>query len=412
MRIQRLKFLNVVKANEEMLSTVLFTVTISSIFGQVYLPGLSRFITPSLILLFMINLRHIYQNIERRNKSRVLMIIFLSTLILALIYSIVLKSNNIGLAIRFFTIMSLIPLAFFLPGKEKYIKIFIFLVLVQSVVIVSISLFLSINSNPSVANHLRRYVTSQGIGDIYTYNGWFYRVQLKGNPLIPIAFYIFAIRFHPRMRDYIIYSILLLAIIIAGNLAFWIATLFFVVCVYLLQHYQAIIRFILAIYQKYQHKFLIISITVVALVLIVTVIYLLQMLELKMQTSIPTRFDQVFVLLDNLQETSLTMLLGQGLGNTVDVITKYRNYTGLYYYELQIFYILNQLGIMIFTLFVFIKIFLLRNLFNNRFILLIYASYLLFALTNPYMFDTTNILVIILLISLKDEIKEVPKWKK
>lgn len=128
--------------------------------------------------------------------------------------------------------------------------------------------------------------------------------------------------------------------------------------------------------------------------------YLNELLLLKMEVSIPTRFDQMAQLIENLAETPTSLLFGQGLGNVINVITDYRDYRNNYYFELQTLYVLNQVGILYFLLFLITKIAFVIKFWDNKFIYLIYLSYVLYAFTNPYLFDTTNILVLIVLSSL------------
>lgn len=398
---------NLTKDYISTLSVSIFTVCIVSILGQIYYSPISSLIIPSLMLFFLVNLNGIVENITKVKKTYIYLGMYFFLLIVALAYSIFIQSNQIILAIRFSTILSLIPLAFFVPDNDKYVKVFLFFVLIHSVVIIFISIFLTFSPDPKFAVDLRQYVSDKGIGDIYTYNGWFYRVQLKGNPLIPISLFVFTFYMKQEIKDYIKYAIILLSVIIAGNLAFWIASLTFAFIGIIMKYGLVILDFSKEQIRKFKYKFYILVSFIFLLVLSIGIIYIYQTIILKMESSIPTRLDQVFVLFMNLSETTITLFFGQGLGNTVDVVTEYRDYTGAYYYELQVIYILNQFGILMFSLFLFLKIYLVENIFSDKYIILIYLSYILYAVTNPYMFDSTNILVIILLISLRKEIVKV-----
>ena len=146
------------------------------------------------------------------------------------------------------------------------------------------------------------------------------------------------------------------------------------------------------------------SISAVLLICIVVLIilypYLYEVFQRKMVYSLPARFDQVKYLIGNLAETPITLLFGQGFGNLINVITDYRDYRNNIYFELQTIYMLNQVGILYFLLFWVTKIIFAVKFWGNKYIYLIYLSYMLYAFTNPYMFDTTNIVVIIVLSSL------------
>lgn len=117
-------------------------------------------------------------------------------------------------------------------------------------------------------------------------------------------------------------------------------------------------------------------------------------------SSIGTRFDQAQVLINDMSYNISSVLLGNGLGHTIDVKTMARDYTDNIYFELQFLYILNQIG---FVGMVMLTIFHLKLIFNflkNKKIILIYLCYIGYALINPYMFDSNHCVVLILLMSL------------
>ena len=145
-----------------------------------------------------------------------------------------------------------------------------------------------------------------------------------------------------EIKDYIKYAIILLSVIIAGNLAFWIASLTFAFIGIIMKYGLVILDFSKEQIRKFKYKFYILVSFIFLLVLSIGIIYIYQTIILKMESSIPTRLDQVFVLFMNLSETTITLFFGQGLGNTVDVVTEYRDYTGAYYYELQLIYIRSE----------------------------------------------------------------------
>ena len=186
--------------------------------------------------------------------------------------------------IRFSTILSLIPLAFFVPDNDKYVKVFLFFVLIHSVVIIFISIFLTFSPDPKFAVDLRQYVSDKGIGDIYTYNGWFYRVQLKGNPLIPISLFVFTFYMKQEIKDYIKYAIILLSVIIAGNLAFWIASLTFAFIGIIMKYGLVILDFSKEQIRKFKYKFYILVSFIFLLVLSIGIIYIYQTIILKMES--------------------------------------------------------------------------------------------------------------------------------
>ena len=108
-----------------------------------------------------------------------------------LTYAILIRENSINLVFRFYIIILCLLLSHWVHLPLVATKrIFFFFILLQCFILIVIeaimNLFFSIN------NYLpfRFFFMEQGWGDIYTYDGFFYRVQIKGNALIPFAFFL------------------------------------------------------------------------------------------------------------------------------------------------------------------------------------------------------------------------------
>lgn len=129
--------------------------------------------------------------------------------------------------------------------------------------------------------------------------------------------------------------------------------------------------------------------------------YVTATIDRKAKYSNAVRIEQMKVLVNNMNSGALTLLFGQGLGNTISERTAFRDYTEKHSYELQPLYILNQVGLVYFVLFVCFNIILTLKFIKYKKLILIYFSYVLYASFNPYIFDTSHIVVIIVLISLK-----------
>jgi hypothetical protein len=106
-------------------------------------------------------------------------------------------------------------------------------------------------------------------------------------------------------------------------------------------------------------------------------------LSQQMEHCVPVRGDQVSVLIEDLTKSPADLIFGRGFGNTVDIKAQFRDYTGQYYYELQSVYILNQTGILMFLLFLLVISVLLYTKINSRYLILLYLSYVLYAISNP-----------------------------
>ena len=98
----------------------------------------------------------------------------------------------------------------------------------------------------------------------------------------------------------------------------------------------------------------------------------------------------------------------------MDVTTHFRSYVGATYYELQVLYILNQLGVIPILLFILVNILFVFKYMPDTKIKMVYAGYILYAITNPYIIDTNQVVVIITLLSAQYQLSNhlPPIWKK
>lgn len=129
-----------------------------------------------------------------------------------------------------------------------------------------------------------------------------------------------------------------------------------------------------------------------------TASYVSNLIEAKSEYSNPTRIDQANLLLEDLSENPFW---GGGLGNTVNVITEYRDYTDNIYFELQSIYFLNQMGLFYFMFFILFNVVFSLYFIKYPSLFLAYFSYVFYAFFNPYFFDTSHIVVILVLVSLR-----------
>ncbi len=127
--------------------------------------------------------------------------------------------------------------------------------------------------------------------------------------------------------------------------------------------------------------------------------YFKEVVERKSEYSVPARFDQLSILLEDFTESPTTFLLGKGLGNTIQKETEYRDYSDSIYFELQAVYVLNQVGIIYLCIFLVTSLMFMIHFWRLKLIILLYSSYLVYGFTNPYIFDSTNVIVIIVLSS-------------
>ena len=314
-----------------------------------------------------------------------------------LTYAILIRENSINLVFRFYIIILCLLLSHWVHLPLVATKrIFFFFILLQCFVLIVIeaimNLFFSIN------NYLpfRFFFMEQGWGDIYTYDGFFYRVQIKGNALIPFAFFLTFLKDYTFKYRRTLQIILLISSIIAGNFAYLIGIFIFIIFWYLFNDLRK---------QKFRNRIIIFSF-VFALSIGSIIECTQDVLDRKSGYSLGTRSDQVDVLIRDVQKDISTFLLGKGLGNNVTIKTSFRDYTDNLYFEIQAMYFFNQLGLINSLIFISFLLFLAIKKIFYKDLLFIYFCYIIYGVTNPYILDTTQTTVILILISISNVRKQ------
>lgn len=375
---------------QDFIMASLFMVVVFFLTRQVPFINYSSIMNIALVLFFLIGIRTIVINVKKKNDAEFVFYINTILLLFLVLYSL-LQDNSISLILRFYVILFLIVSAYYVEPKKIYVDIFLFFILLQALFVIGIELYLFINSDAYLP--LRYLIRSSDWGDVYKFTDQFlWRVQTRGNALLPFAFFTGLVYLSGRKR-LILCSIYLIAILFAGNFAFILGLIFFLTLYILLSirwsfHKIVGIMFVFAVIGCITGK--------------PVFQYLERTIEIKSTKSNPTRLDQTEVLINDLSHDTKSMLLGRGLGNTISEKTYYRDYTGDIYFELQSLYILNQVGFLYFSLFILLNILLAIYLMRHKLLLAIYLSYIFYAFFNPYLLDTSHIAAIIILISMKE----------
>jgi hypothetical protein len=320
---------------------------------------------------------------------------FLLLLASILGYSIV-QGNSPLIILRFFFIIALINgVLLFRVGNIWHINIFKYTYTLQAIVVISIAILMPIIFDLETFIPIRNLVKSNGWGDIYSFQGVFYRVQILGNALLPILFFLTYIDYRESdSRNLFMVIISIVGCVFAGNLAFYLGIFIFI----LLYELKKIGKLSVHI-NKY--KFLILLLFLLICPLFINYVFnLIQMKSVGDGGSIGARLDQIEVLLDALNRNYYTLLFGHGIGFTLDVETSIRSYKGSIYFELQMLYFLVQLGIIPFLIIVGFNIYLFLSRITNFNCRLIYFIYLLYSSANPYFLDSSHVAVLILLLAL------------
>lgn len=303
-----------------------------------------------------------------------LMLFFCIWLSVSAVYSSLDYNCDYSNIIRFVLILIAIPLAQNVNwGKfQTEYNIFIIISCIKSILIVCI---FSVVFQSQDYSNWREWAKLSEAGDVYILNG-IPRVQLHGNALLVVAF---MIDYALRKRFNTINIILLAGCLAAGNVAF-----ISIVIIFLCMMWWPIF----AKQIKGRNWSLVISFPLCIFALIAFFYYLTFNFEQKSELSNVIRKEQMEILLDSL------FLIGHGIGALVTETGYFRDYTGNIYFELQPLYIVFQIGVIGLIVFYIITIY---SYINKKVALMVYALYLLFSGVNPYCFDSTHVIAVILI---------------
>ena len=324
--------------------------------------------------------------------DNILIIFFFIILTWHFIYSIFLTKAILFNSIRFFLIVITIIFAYKIKINSILIRKYFFIfIIIQSIFIILLELFLVVINDSLIYNFIRQTTIANGWGDVYTLNNIYYNIQIKGNALLPVAFMITYFKNININKKLLLRFVIFIAVFFSGNFAYLISITFFL--------------FFISIYKiksfSHFYKWVVYLLILILTLFYPTYTYINSKLTEKKDDSIYERYQQADLLLNEMNSSKLTFIMGFGQGATFEKITSTRDYRGSTYFELQSIYFLYQLGFFLFFLFLFVYFFLAFTKFNDKYILLVYLCYIFYSLTNPYIFDTNNFIVIILLNSLQ-----------
>ncbi|MCH5231054.1 MAG: hypothetical protein J1F43_04590, partial [Muribaculaceae bacterium] len=352
----------------------------------------------SLILLCFLSWPKLSENSKKISIISILCIAVLSS------YSLIIF-NQPSRILRFSLIIFFVIFSYFIAlPRDKCLKALTVTAISYSIFLIALEIFLIFFCNEVVANQIRNvYVIPNGLGDVYPKYGRFYAIQLLGTAAIPFVFMLSITYPIVKKRLRLCQLILLAGVVIAGNFAYLLAIGFYF-----------IIRFIdqKATLNKWRNRFLfVLFIIIFSFPYIYT--FISNTLEEKKEESNAIRMDQAEVLISDLSNSIPEFIFGKGLGHTINVKTKWRDYTDNDYFELQALYFFNQLGFIPFFIFVLFNIYLTFRYIKDKKAKELYLAYLLYSVTNPYIFSTNQVVVIITLVSIsyREYCKYNPKSK-
>ena len=371
---------------------------------------LGRLSSYVLVISFIIVAKVILENfIKLNDKVKWFVSSYVILITLLLLKSVFINRMSISYSVHTYITCMLLIIAFLYPKEKKIVKIFIITMLIHSVVLILLELYMIINSSPEFNTMVRNFILNNGHGDLYTRDGFYFRIIIKGNELLPVAFLIMY-KYKSKVAN-IIKTLFALAIVISGNLAYFMAIAMFMV-LYDVLISKTVTNKIMSLFELENRKIL--AIIAICLVVAGGILYkpvkakIENVIALKSEYSLPTRVDQIEALIGDMDDMS-DFIFGKGLGSTINTVTEYRDYTGDRYFEMQFVYVFYQIGIIAFTMLIILSIVLALKYMNKKLTLLIYFIYLVYGMTNPYTFNLTHIIIIILLTSYNIQLVEEEK---
>jgi hypothetical protein len=291
-----------------------------------------------------------------------------------------------GAVMRFFAITLGTLVAFHVRPRNISVPWVLLPVALQALAIGGIAIALGALQDPALAVAARDMALEANWGDIYSFDGLYYRVQLIGNALLPLLFMIAVWRWHVRRLYRVLTLVALLGLAAAGNL-----TYFAVAAIAVLMSQGHRLR---------RHALAPVALAVaLPLALIVSWSAINEVISQKFEgsdSSMAVRFDQIDVVQSALGDSPAKLLFGSGLGAAFPD-GRQRDYSQDRYIELQSLYLLLQLGV-VGTLIYLSSLWLSARQRLDPAGRRIFWLYMLSGLTNPYILDANQIVATVILV--------------
>jgi hypothetical protein len=300
----------------------------------------------------------------------------------------VMAGNEAVEAVRFMLVLVATALAFqvrSVPVSQPWV---LGPVVLQCAVVVALSVVLAVLQDPLVAFGLRELATDRGWGDIYSYDGIYYRVQVIGNALLPVLFLVCLWQRQSAWFHRLGLVASALGLVAAGNLTYFIVAG-------------------LAVALRYRHRLtdprvlLLLGVPALLAGALVLPGTIQELVELKFEgsdSSMGVRFDQWLAAQEGFERLKGAVAVGAGLGARFPDGLE-RNYSDFLYIELQALYVTWQVGLLGMTLYLGTLVICSRRALapEGR---AIFWLYMLSGVTNPYILDSNQIVTTMLLVHL------------
>lgn len=365
-----------IKVKKNTWASVFWTVSVAAYMFQCYQRNLAILIVPCLAMFLFIESNRIRFQFYRNYIPLYCFFLLYLTTSGAISY---VNGTPISSILRFYLILLAIPLAQCVTepdfNSEWTVLKALATVKASTVVLTWMDVFIKQDYQS-----YRMWAQSTGAGDIYILNG-IPRVQILGTSIFVTLFVCEFMKEH-RLTFY--GALMAVTALAAGNSAYVLGIFSFGVFYY----GPVLLKWI-----KNKNWKLIFVIPISIAMVIVFALYSLRSMKAKVEFSNAVRVEQIQVL------TETNPIIGNGLGHSVSGGGVWRQYDGDTYFELQTLYIYNQIGIIglgTFYLLTFIP-------YAGQKKLMCYITYLIYTFFNPYCFDSTHIIAVLLISNCVDE---------
>jgi hypothetical protein len=290
--------------------------------------------------------------------------------------------------LRFYVITVGTLLAFYIRPRQISAGFALSPLILQCMIIASVSLWLGFAQSEELGQLVRGYILETTWGDIYSFDGIYYRVQLIGNALVPLIFLISLWRYRQQRLYRVMTWVSFLGVFAAGNLT-----------------YVLVAGLGLAIRLWGHARKSVLTWLLMPLVFCAALFAswngIQEAIDRKFDgtdSSMGVRFDQVDVAIESWKESPVKFLLGAGLGAPYPD-GRERNYSEFQYIELQLLYLIYQLGALGIITYAATLVTLAQYCLdrNGRYI---FWLYILSGSTNPTILDTNQIIATMMLVCL------------
>ena len=325
---------------------------------------------------------------DRRNKLGITIFLFVVNSIFCV--QLILSSPTIVTehALRFFIVINLLILA--ATNKYRFFlrECFFLVTMIHSFVVIAISLMLSIYSiskDYSLWLAFRHFVQLYQIGDIWTNDGIFFRVQLLGNPMI-FGLFCYTLIFYDKLKTsystkfvHVIFFASLFGTIAAGNINYLIIVFFGTL--YMITKLNIV-----------YFKFFLLILSILLMPFIVY--FLVDSIYIKFANGAHSGNHRLMLIETFIYAITLNpfnFLIGFGLDATLP--GKFSPVVlNAQYIELQSILVLYKLGAILFFILLLLYLYGIFKLHGKQALIFI-CIYVLGSLANPYIFDTQHIIM-------------------